>query len=103
MLSAGPSLLGTPEGGLNFDITFTGIDASVMRFTYREFTSNDMARPAFFQDLTYPLSSRQIRFRDIQIEIASVTAEGVTYAVIADNLVEDQAPSRAPIPSPAPK
>lgn len=38
------------SAGQNFEIVFNGIDGQAMRFQYREYTANDFARPAFFQD-----------------------------------------------------
>ncbi len=67
--------------GQNFEIVFNGIDGQTMRFQYREYTASDMARPAFFQDLSYPLSSRTIRFRSISIDVAAVDAQQITYTV----------------------
>jgi len=70
----------TPTGE-NFEIVFNGIDGSAMRFQYREYTANDMARPAFFQDLSYPLSSRVIRFRSMVIDVAAIDAQQISYTV----------------------
>jgi hypothetical protein len=70
----------TPTGE-NFEIVFNGIDGSAMRFQYREYTAGDLARPAFFQDLSYPLSSRTVRFRTMSIAVASVDAQQIRYTV----------------------
>lgn len=70
--------------GSNFEIVFNGIDGQAMRFQYREYTADDMARPAFFQDLSYPLNSRTIRFRSMEIAVASVDAQRITYTVVAE-------------------
>ncbi len=70
--------------GQNFEIVFNGIDGQAMRFQYREYTANDLARPAFFQELSYPLATRTIRFREIVINVASIDAQEVRYTVVAD-------------------
>lgn len=48
----------TGNGGSNFRkvVVFSGVGEGTIRFSYREF-SNDMARPAFTEDLTLPLGS----------------------------------------------
>lgn len=73
----------TPSGQ-NFEIVFNGIDGQAMRFQYREYTGNDLARPAFAQDLSYPLHSTTIRFRQIVISVASVDAQQIRYTVTSD-------------------
>lgn len=70
--------------GQNFEIVFNGIDGQAMRFQYREYTVDDMARPAFFQDLSYPIGTSPIRFRTMVINVARVTAQDITYTVIAE-------------------
>jgi hypothetical protein len=72
------------QSGQNFEIVFNGIDGQAMHFQYREYTADDLARPAFSQDLSYPLSTRTIRFRDLVIAVASVNAEEIRHTVVAD-------------------
>lgn len=69
--------------GENYEIIFTGRDASSIRFQYREHTSSDMARAAFSQDLTYPVESSSIRFRGLTIEIQKVGSDDITYRVVS--------------------
>jgi hypothetical protein len=70
--------------GQNFEIVFNGIDANAMRFQYREYTASDLARPAFFQELSYPLTTPTIRFRDLEISVVTVDAQQLSYVVVAD-------------------
>lgn len=70
--------------GQNFEIVFNGIDGQAMHFQYREYTGDDLARPAFFQELSYPLTTRIVRFRELVIGISSVDAQQVRYTVTAD-------------------
>lgn len=70
----------------NFDIVYTGNDGNAMRFTYREYTADNMARPAFFQELSYPIGSREVRFRNILITVFSIDAGGLTYLVASDGM-----------------
>lgn len=72
----------TVAEGENYEIVFTGRDASSIRFQYREYTDEDMARTAFSQDLTYPVDAKTIRFRNLTIAIDQVGSDSVTYRVI---------------------
>lgn len=74
----------TPSGGQNFEIVFNGIDGQAMRFQYREYTAEDLARPAFFQELSYPLRTDTIRFRQILVHVAAVDAQQIRYTVLED-------------------
>ena len=69
--------------GENYEIIFTGRDESSLRFQYREYTSEDMARPAYSQDLTYPTTSNTIRFRGLTIEVQRVGNDDMTYRVVS--------------------
>lgn len=75
----------TPTGS-NFEIVFNGIDGQAMRFQYREYTANDMARPAFFQELSYPLGTRTLRFREMVINVAAIDAQQIRYTVASDGV-----------------
>lgn len=66
-------------GDENYEIVFNGIDGQSMRFLYREYTPGDLARPSFFQELTYPLSSKSIRFKQLSIAVQDVNAESISY------------------------
>ncbi len=58
-----------------------GISDKSMNLLYREYTKDNMAREAFFQNLTYPLATRTIRFKNIQIAVAEVTDDHIRYSV----------------------
>ena len=72
------------SGYTNFEIIYSGSDDSKIYLTYREFTSDDLARASFFQDLTYSKSSKKIRFRDISIDVIEASNESITYIVRKD-------------------
>ncbi len=74
------------EGYLNYEIIYGGIDEKSIRMTYREYTSEDLARPAFCQDLLYEAGCREIRFRDTKISVYEATNEKIVYAVVSDGL-----------------
>ncbi|WP_421792008.1 hypothetical protein [Hyphobacterium sp.] len=71
----------TPDGQ-NYQIIFSGIDGSSIRLNYREFTDNDLARQAFYQELTYPVGAETIRFRDLELAVHEVSADQITFSVI---------------------
>jgi len=55
------------------EFIYNGKTKDTLKISYREF-KDDMARPAFYQDLSYDLSeSRIIGFRDIRIEVIEAT------------------------------
>lgn len=70
--------------GLNYELVYTGTDGQGRRFQYREYTPDDLARPAFSQDLSYPASATTIRFRKLVIEILESTPDSIRYRVAAD-------------------
>jgi len=70
--------------GKNFELIFTGLTADSIRVAYREYSPDNLARPAFYQDLTYPIGAGKIRFRDLDIEVLSAKADRIVYRVLAD-------------------
>lgn len=74
----------TLAGDRNYEIIFNGNDGNALRFQYREYTSDNLARPAFYQDLSYINTSDYIRFRDLVIKLEAVRADELTFIVEAD-------------------
>lgn len=72
------------SGESNFEILYSGRDSDSLRFQYREYTSDNMARDAFSQALTYPRDATTIRFRDYVMEVESVDADSITVRVISE-------------------
>lgn len=72
------------KGYVNYEIVFTGKSADQLNFVYREFSRDDLARQAFFQNLTYSAAEPMIRFRNLQIRVDRVSNEGIAYAVLQD-------------------
>jgi hypothetical protein len=70
-------------GTVRFRVEFiyTGCVNNILSATYREF-NDDMARPAFTQDLKYDISSdKLIGFRGARIQVLSATNTTITYVV----------------------
>jgi hypothetical protein len=63
------------------ELIYVGKSKDTIRLSYREYI-NDMARPAFHQDLTYDLAeSREIAFRDLRIEVLEATNSTIKFFV----------------------
>lgn len=73
-----------PNVQSNFDLVYTGIDKDSIKILYREYTGDDLAKPAFYQNLTYDNKSKFIRFRQHRIEVLSADSEKITYKVLED-------------------
>lgn len=65
---------------------YSGTDGKSMRLVYREYTPDDMARAAFFQDVTYEQNSKIIQFRKIKISVHEATSQSIKYTVLEDGL-----------------
>jgi len=74
---------GQPSGQ-NYEIVFTGVTPDTIRMSYREYTADDLARPAFSQELTYPRTSTEIRFRNLVISILEAAPGHLRYIVLSD-------------------
>lgn len=72
------------KGYINQEIIYSGLAGGAIRLSYREYSKEDLARPAFYQELTYDLNSQFIRFRNIRIQVHSATNEGISYTVVED-------------------
>lgn len=71
---------------LSYQLIYSGINDVSLNMTYKEFTGDDIARPSFFQNLTYNANAKQIRFKNFLIQIHDVTNEKITYTILEDGL-----------------
>ena len=70
----------------NYEIIYTGKNGDNINLVYREFTHTDLARPSFYQNLTYNMAeSKTIRFRKLQMEIKEASNQLITLKVVSDN------------------
>ncbi len=80
---------GIPDKDPNLDnfqaeLIYNGISKNTIRVTYREFIK-DMARPAFYQDLTYDLDqSAIIQFKSLRIRIMAANNSLIKFLVLDD-------------------
>ena len=68
----------------NYEMLFNGIDGQAIHIQYREYSVDNLARPAFYQELSYPVSAKVLRFRNLEVQVTSVDAERIVYAVTKD-------------------
>jgi hypothetical protein len=71
-------------GGFRKDLLYQGIQADTLRISYREYV-DDMARPAFQQDLTYNIEKGQpttVVFQNVRMEVFAADNSGVRYRVL---------------------
>lgn len=76
-------------GDVNFELIYSGINNISMNIIYREYTRADYARPSFYQNLTYEPNARQIRFKDLVIDVMKATNDKIVYKIISDGLKDD--------------
>lgn len=76
----------TDRGFLNFELVYSGANKDEITLLYREYTPQDMARPAFSQALTYERGTDTIRFRDIKLTVLGADNERIRFVVDEDGL-----------------
>jgi len=69
--------------GFYQELIYNGRTGDTLRFLYREF-ANDMARPAFSQDVQYDLrESSTVGFKGARLEVLDATNVNIKYRVLA--------------------
>tara|TARA_B110000008_G_C16928260_1_gene547651 strand:- start:360 stop:1088 length:729 start_codon:yes stop_codon:yes gene_type:complete len=74
----------TKQGFTNYELIFGGTDGKSISIDYREYTSDNLARPAYSQNLVYEVGSDKIRYNNTVIQIHEVTSEKIVYTVVSD-------------------
>jgi hypothetical protein len=72
-------------GYLNYELLYGGTDGKSIIINYREYTSADVARPAFYQNLVYESKAEYIRFKNIRIRVHEATSEKIVYTIERDD------------------
>jgi len=70
--------------GFKMELVYQGVADNVLRMAYREYKEN-LARPAFHQDLTYTLEEEgptEVSFRSLRIEVTEADNSGLKYRVL---------------------
>jgi hypothetical protein len=78
----------TTKGAHNFEIVYSGTTKDSLNLLYREYSPEDLVRPAFTQNLTYARDSSSVRFRDMQLRITSADNEKIAFTVLADGMAQ---------------
>ncbi len=81
------TVIGTVDvssGYINYELVYSGTDGQSLKISYREYTSDNLARASFYQDLVFNLSQPTIGFRDVVIEVHAASNEAIEYTVISD-------------------
>ena len=79
------------RGFVHFELVYTGRSTDSIRLLYREYTPDDLIRPAFTQELTYEDGAPEIAFRGIRIRVEEATSSGIRYVVLADGVADGSA------------
>ena len=74
----------TTKGYENYELLYTGVSATGLNLTYREFSPEGLARVAFFQSLTYEAGAKSITFKKFRIAVEKATSESITFTVLSD-------------------
>jgi hypothetical protein len=72
------------QSGFKYELIYRGLSDGIVTVSYKEY-SNDLARPAFQQDLSYTLGSGDttVAFRNLRIEIHAADNFGINFTVIS--------------------
>jgi hypothetical protein len=69
------------RGYTNFKLLYSGVAAGAVRLTYREFGPADQTHPSQFQDLSYNLAGKSVRFKNMSLEIDSADNQAIHFRV----------------------
>lgn len=70
--------------GFKSELVYQGVAAGVLRLLYREYSEN-LARPAFQQELTYTMEAQgptEVGFRGLRLEVLGADNSGIRYRVV---------------------
>lgn len=79
---------------ISYEIIYSGATKNTINLLYREYTSDDMARPAYTQNLTYDRTSPTLRFRNVEIRVVDASNQDLKYTVVADGLAQTSAEAK---------
>jgi hypothetical protein len=68
-------------GYTNFALLYSGVAGGAVHLTDREYAAGDLVRPASTQDLTYDVTNKSIRFKDVLIDIESADNQAIRFRV----------------------
>ncbi|MFT5644441.1 MAG: hypothetical protein ACI83P_001997 [Janthinobacterium sp.] len=73
--------VGQSENRQRDPLSFSG---NILRLSFREYI-NDMARPSYFQDVTYDIPSfpTEITFKTVKLQVLSAGNNGIRYKILS--------------------
>jgi hypothetical protein len=75
-------------GYTNYSLIYQGTNGDQINIGYREFTPDDLARAAYYQDLVYKAGEPSIRFRGLLLHVKAATNEEIVFTVLQDDHIE---------------
>jgi hypothetical protein len=77
--------IGNQPGAFTAELIYSGLANNIVRAVYREYV-DDLARPAFSQELQYDLSAdRIIAYKSIRVRVLEATNSAIRYEVLEDS------------------
>jgi hypothetical protein len=73
---------------INYELIYGGKDTTGLHIVYREYTGDEIARQAFYQNLNYENKAKTIRFKNTNIEVISADNERITFKVLEDDIFD---------------
>ena len=72
------------QNSFKYELLFQGVSGKNIRLSYREYV-NDLARPAYFQDVSYDINElpTTVTFRAVKIEVIAANNSGLKYRVLS--------------------
>jgi len=68
------------------ELIFGGIAKDFIKISYREF-KEDLARPAFYQEMVYERGDKIIAFKGLKMEILDVSNQSIRFRIIEGSMV----------------
>jgi hypothetical protein len=68
---------------INYEFIYSGKSGNTISFLYREYTAQDLAKPAFSQTVTYEITDKIIQFKNIKLEILKIGSSTITAKVLS--------------------
>lgn len=68
---------------INYEFIYSGKSGNNLNFLYREFTAADLAKPAFFQNVSYEVGQKEIEFKTIKLELIEASSNAVIVKILA--------------------
>lgn len=72
------------QNSFKYELLFQGVNGKNIRLSYREYV-NDLARPAYFQDVSYDINElpTTVTFRTVKIEVIAANNSGLKYRILS--------------------